>query len=194
MEKTEYRLHPFLECQPYDTRIGEKAAAVTPSKAGAQFLTMCVCARVCLCVFNRCVTCSKVYQRNPLVPKIIPKAQVAPMRRSQMREELPPAESDADLLYCLCQYTEKLNLEQLKSMELDSPYESKTPTIFTLTLHTQEVQLKVSFEDSSNKQKKRLMESEIQPKCLRSVQMENCDTGEEWRGYILTVVKVSKHK
>nr|XP_040029630.1 signal-transducing adaptor protein 1-like isoform X1 [Gasterosteus aculeatus aculeatus] len=58
-------------------------------------------------------------------------------------------------------YTEKLNLEQLKSMELDSPYESKTPTIFTLTLHTQEVQLK----------------------------MENCDTGEEWRGYILTVVK-----
>ncbi|XP_054454218.1 signal-transducing adaptor protein 1-like [Anoplopoma fimbria] len=58
-------------------------------------------------------------------------------------------------------YTEKLDLEQLKSMVLDSPYQNKAPTIFTLTLHTEEVQLK----------------------------MENSDTGEEWRGYILTVVK-----
>ncbi|XP_018524409.1 signal-transducing adaptor protein 1 [Lates calcarifer] len=58
-------------------------------------------------------------------------------------------------------YTEKLDLEQLKSMELDSPYKKKMPTIFTLTLHTEEVQLK----------------------------MDNPDTGEEWRGYILTVVK-----
>lgn len=58
-------------------------------------------------------------------------------------------------------YTEKLDLEQLKSMELDSPYQRKAPTIFTLTLLTEEVQLK----------------------------MDNSDTGEEWRGYILTLVK-----
>ncbi|KAM6952376.1 signal-transducing adaptor protein 1-like isoform 2-T2 [Lycodopsis pacificus] len=58
-------------------------------------------------------------------------------------------------------YTETLDLEGLKSMELDSPYQRKEPTIFTLTLHKEEVQLK----------------------------MENADTGEEWRGYILTVVK-----
>lgn len=58
-------------------------------------------------------------------------------------------------------YTEKLDLEQLKSMMLESPYQRKEPTIFTLKLHTQEVQLK----------------------------MDNADTGEEWRGYILTVVK-----
>ncbi|XP_075959508.1 signal-transducing adaptor protein 1-like [Anarhichas minor] len=58
-------------------------------------------------------------------------------------------------------YTETLDLERLKSMELNSPYQRKEPTIFTLTLHTEEVQLK----------------------------MENADTGEEWRGYILTVVK-----
>ncbi|XP_049442724.1 signal-transducing adaptor protein 1-like isoform X2 [Epinephelus fuscoguttatus] len=54
-------------------------------------------------------------------------------------------------------YTEKLDLVHLKSMELDSPYQRKTPTIFTLTLPT--------------------------------AQMDNSDTGEEWRGYILTVVK-----
>ncbi|KAL7396025.1 hypothetical protein ABVT39_027366 [Epinephelus coioides] len=58
-------------------------------------------------------------------------------------------------------YTEKLDLVHLKSMELDSPYQRKTPTIFTLTLPTAQVQLK----------------------------MDNSDTGEEWRGYILTVVK-----
>ncbi|XP_070818287.1 signal-transducing adaptor protein 1-like [Chaetodon trifascialis] len=58
-------------------------------------------------------------------------------------------------------YTEKLNLEELKSMELDSPYQRKAPTIFTLTLPTDVVQLK----------------------------MDNPDTGEEWRGYILTVIK-----
>lgn len=58
-------------------------------------------------------------------------------------------------------YTEKLDLQHLKSMELDSPYQRKAPTIFTLTLPTEQVQLK----------------------------MDNSDTGEEWRGYILTVVK-----
>ncbi|XP_072252523.1 signal-transducing adaptor protein 1-like [Leuresthes tenuis] len=57
-------------------------------------------------------------------------------------------------------YTERLDLEKLKSMELESPYQNKAPTIFTLTLHTEEVQLK----------------------------MDNPDTGEVWRGYILTVV------
>lgn len=41
------------------------------------------------------------------------------------------------------QYIEKLDLEQLKSMELDPPYERKASSIFTLTLHTEEVQLKV---------------------------------------------------
>ncbi|XP_044220054.1 signal-transducing adaptor protein 1-like isoform X1 [Thunnus albacares] len=58
-------------------------------------------------------------------------------------------------------YTEKLDLEQLKSMTLDSPYRKKTATIFTLKLHTEKVQLK----------------------------MDNPDTGEVWRGYILTVAK-----
>ncbi|XP_026186270.1 signal-transducing adaptor protein 1-like [Mastacembelus armatus] len=58
-------------------------------------------------------------------------------------------------------YIEKLDLEQLKSMELESPYQRKASTIFILTLHTEEVQLK----------------------------MDNPDTGEEWRGYILTVVR-----
>ncbi|XP_068447392.1 signal-transducing adaptor protein 1-like [Clinocottus analis] len=58
-------------------------------------------------------------------------------------------------------YTEKLDLEQLKSLKLESPYQKKDPTIFILTMHTEVVQLK----------------------------MENSDTGEEWRGYILTVVK-----
>ncbi|XP_019120968.1 signal-transducing adaptor protein 1 [Larimichthys crocea] len=57
-------------------------------------------------------------------------------------------------------YTEKLDLEKLKSMELNAPYEKKAPTIFTLKLHKEEVQLK----------------------------MDNPDTGEEWRGYILTVI------
>ncbi|XP_051275098.1 signal-transducing adaptor protein 1-like [Dicentrarchus labrax] len=58
-------------------------------------------------------------------------------------------------------YTEKLDLEQLKSMELDSPNQRKSATIFNLTLHTDDVQLK----------------------------LDNPDTGEEWKGYILTVIK-----
>ncbi|KAM8732643.1 signal-transducing adaptor protein 1-like isoform 1-T2 [Acanthopagrus schlegelii] len=58
-------------------------------------------------------------------------------------------------------YTEKLDLEELQTMELDSPYEKRAPTIFTLTLKTEEVHLK----------------------------MDNPDKGEEWRGYILTVIK-----
>ncbi|KAM3867139.1 signal-transducing adaptor protein 1-like [Diretmus argenteus] len=58
-------------------------------------------------------------------------------------------------------YTEKLDLEALESMALDSPYQRKKPTIFTLYLDTEEVQLK----------------------------MDNPDTGEEWRGFIMTVAK-----
>ncbi|XP_061690023.1 signal-transducing adaptor protein 1-like [Syngnathoides biaculeatus] len=58
-------------------------------------------------------------------------------------------------------YTEKLNLQQLRSMQSASPYQRKMPTIFTLMMHTEEVHLK----------------------------MDNADTGEEWRGYILTMVK-----
>ncbi|XP_038148504.1 signal-transducing adaptor protein 1-like [Cyprinodon tularosa] len=57
-------------------------------------------------------------------------------------------------------YTERLDLELLKSLELESPYKKTTPTIITLSLPKEEVQLK----------------------------MDNADTGEEWRGYILTVV------
>lgn len=56
-------------------------------------------------------------------------------------------------------YSEKLDLELLKSMKLESPYKSKTPTVFNLSLHNTVVQLK----------------------------MDNADTGELWRGYILTV-------
>ncbi|CAG5990563.1 unnamed protein product [Menidia menidia] len=59
-------------------------------------------------------------------------------------------------------YTEKLDLDQLKSLDLQSPYQQRAPTIFTLTLHKEQVQLK----------------------------MENADTGEVWRGYILTVVNM----
>ncbi|XP_061786016.2 signal-transducing adaptor protein 1-like [Nerophis lumbriciformis] len=58
-------------------------------------------------------------------------------------------------------YTEKLNLQEMKSMHLESPYERKTPTVFTLTLATQKVHLK----------------------------MDNPDTGEEWRVYIQTMVQ-----
>ncbi|XP_054648741.1 signal-transducing adaptor protein 1-like [Dunckerocampus dactyliophorus] len=58
-------------------------------------------------------------------------------------------------------YTEKLNLLQMKSMQLASPYLMKMPTVFTLIMHTEEVHLK----------------------------MDNPDTGEEWRGYILTMVQ-----
>lgn len=47
------------------------------------------------------------------------------------------------LVSLLGQYTEKLDLEELHTMELDSPYEKRAPTIFTLTLKTEEVQLKV---------------------------------------------------
>ncbi|XP_062281205.1 signal-transducing adaptor protein 1-like [Scomber scombrus] len=58
-------------------------------------------------------------------------------------------------------YTEKLDLEQMKSMTLDAPYQKKMPTIFTLSMQKEDVQLK----------------------------MENPDKGEEWRCYILTVVR-----
>ncbi|XP_061900111.1 signal-transducing adaptor protein 1-like isoform X2 [Entelurus aequoreus] len=58
-------------------------------------------------------------------------------------------------------YTEKLNLQEMKSMHLESPYERKMPTVFTLTLATQKVHLK----------------------------MDNPDTGEEWRVYIQTMVQ-----
>ncbi|XP_077388663.1 signal-transducing adaptor protein 1-like isoform X2 [Festucalex cinctus] len=58
-------------------------------------------------------------------------------------------------------YTEMLNLLHLRSMHLATPYQMKMPTIFTLKMHTEEVHLK----------------------------MDNPDTGEEWRGYIMTMVK-----
>ncbi|XP_053179611.1 signal-transducing adaptor protein 1-like [Scomber japonicus] len=59
-------------------------------------------------------------------------------------------------------YIEKMELEQMKSMTLDSPYQKTMPTTFTLSLQKgEEVQLK----------------------------MENPDKGEEWRCYILTVVR-----
>ncbi|CAN9515023.1 unnamed protein product [Ophioblennius macclurei] len=58
-------------------------------------------------------------------------------------------------------YIEKLELELLKTMKLQSPYNSKMPTVFDLKLHKDTVQLK----------------------------LDNADTGELWRGYILTVTK-----
>ncbi|XP_051925539.1 signal-transducing adaptor protein 1-like isoform X1 [Hippocampus zosterae] len=58
-------------------------------------------------------------------------------------------------------YTEKLNLLQLRSMQLASTYQRKMSTIFTLMMHTDEIHLKI----------------------------ENPDTGEEWRSYIMTIVK-----
>ncbi|KAL0974211.1 hypothetical protein UPYG_G00217130 [Umbra pygmaea] len=56
-------------------------------------------------------------------------------------------------------YSEKLDLTTLKSMALDSPYKKERPTIYTLTFCNEEVHLKV----------------------------DNPDTGEEWRGFIMTV-------
>ncbi|KAJ8015597.1 hypothetical protein DPEC_G00027760 [Dallia pectoralis] len=56
-------------------------------------------------------------------------------------------------------YSEKLDLQTLKSMTMDSAYKQQMPTIYTLTLSKEEVQLK----------------------------MDNPDTGEEWRGFIITV-------
>ncbi|XP_008281866.1 signal-transducing adaptor protein 1 [Stegastes partitus] len=58
-------------------------------------------------------------------------------------------------------YTEMLDLEQLKSVELDTFYKKKEPTIFTLSLSSEKVQLK----------------------------LDNPDTAEVWRGFILTVGK-----
>ncbi|XP_008418557.1 signal-transducing adaptor protein 1 isoform X2 [Poecilia reticulata] len=57
-------------------------------------------------------------------------------------------------------YSERLDLGLVKSMDMESPYKKKVPTIFTLSLPLEEVQLK----------------------------MDNADTGEEWRGFIMTLV------
>ncbi|XP_043982378.1 signal-transducing adaptor protein 1-like isoform X2 [Gambusia affinis] len=57
-------------------------------------------------------------------------------------------------------YSERLDLGLIKSMGIESPYKNKGPTIFTLSLPLEDVQLK----------------------------MDNADTGEEWRGYIMTLV------
>ncbi|XP_021416903.2 signal-transducing adaptor protein 1 isoform X1 [Oncorhynchus mykiss] len=56
-------------------------------------------------------------------------------------------------------YSEKLDLQMWKSMSMDSPYQNNRSTIYTLTLTNEEVQLKV----------------------------DNPNTGEEWRGFIMTV-------
>ncbi|XP_074530995.1 signal-transducing adaptor protein 1-like [Halichoeres trimaculatus] len=58
-------------------------------------------------------------------------------------------------------YTDRVDLEKLKSLDLDGAYMNKKPTGFTLKLRTDEVQLK----------------------------MENPDAAGEWRVYILTVNK-----
>ncbi|XP_056898372.1 signal-transducing adaptor protein 1-like [Takifugu flavidus] len=58
-------------------------------------------------------------------------------------------------------YTEKLDLEELESIQLDSPYVRRIPVTFTLKMKREKVQLR----------------------------MENPDSGEEWRCYILTVAK-----
>ncbi|CAB1325443.1 unnamed protein product [Coregonus sp. 'balchen'] len=63
-------------------------------------------------------------------------------------------------------YSEKLDLQMLKSMSMDAPYQKKRSTIYTLTLSNEEVQLKV----------------------------DNPDTGEEWRGFIMTVATEQKRQ
>ncbi|XP_054890787.1 signal-transducing adaptor protein 1-like isoform X2 [Poeciliopsis prolifica] len=57
-------------------------------------------------------------------------------------------------------YSERLDLGLIKSMNMESPYKKKVPTIFTLSFPLEEVQLKV----------------------------DNVDTGAEWRGYLMTLV------
>ncbi|KAI3351703.1 hypothetical protein L3Q82_020544 [Scortum barcoo] len=71
-------------------------------------------------------------------------------------------------------YTEKLDLEQLKSMELESRYQKKALTVFSLVLPTMEVQLKQITKITA---------------VFVTVQMDSPDSGEEWRSYILTVIK-----
>ncbi|KAF6717768.1 Signal-transducing adaptor protein 1 [Oryzias melastigma] len=56
-------------------------------------------------------------------------------------------------------YLEKLELSQLKSMQLESSYKKKEAAVFRLSLPKEELHLK----------------------------MKDADTGEEWRGYILTM-------
>ncbi|XP_013862117.1 signal-transducing adaptor protein 1 [Austrofundulus limnaeus] len=58
-------------------------------------------------------------------------------------------------------YVERLDLEQMRSMDSNISYKKKEPTILTLNLPSEMVQLK----------------------------MDSADTGEEWRGYIMTVFK-----
>ncbi|RVE67316.1 hypothetical protein OJAV_G00101680 [Oryzias javanicus] len=58
-------------------------------------------------------------------------------------------------------YVEKLELSQLKSMQLDSSHKKKEATVFRLSLLKEELHLK----------------------------MKDADTGEQWRGYILTMAK-----
>ncbi|XP_072289496.1 signal-transducing adaptor protein 1-like isoform X2 [Eucyclogobius newberryi] len=60
-------------------------------------------------------------------------------------------------------YAERVDLDKLKSMDLESPFRKTppAPAIFTLTTVTNEVKLKI----------------------------DNADVGEEWRAYILTVIK-----
>lgn len=47
-----------------------------------------------------------------------------------------------DFLF-VCQYSERLDLGLIKSMGIESPYKNKGPTIFTLSLPLEDVQLKV---------------------------------------------------
>ncbi|XP_034546442.1 signal-transducing adaptor protein 1-like [Notolabrus celidotus] len=58
-------------------------------------------------------------------------------------------------------YTEKMDLENLKSMELKGSFQKNVPAVFTLNLHSEEMHLKIG----------------------------NPDSGMEWKGYILTVTK-----
>lgn len=45
---------------------------------------------------------------------------------------------------CVChQYTERLDLEEMKSIELNSPYQRKMPVTITLRMKRDDVQLKV---------------------------------------------------
>lgn len=101
--------------------------------------------------------------------------------------------------HLFCQYTEKLDLEELKSKELDSPLQRKVPATFTLRLKTGDVKLKVRCDEDLtdfccycclSAPHKFFLKTKL---CL-TLQIENSNIGEEWRCYILTVVKVSSHE
>lgn len=88
VEKTEYRHHPFMASQPYDTRIGEKRRCCYKQSQGQWHVhNSWQCLRACSTDVSPAPKCISLTSPTP---KTVPQAQVAPMLRSQTKEELLP--------------------------------------------------------------------------------------------------------